>query len=231
MNAVHVAKSIFLEPAAAFAEIRRQPRPWWPFFLLTLTTLALLVWYYARVDLSWFMDQTLSANPRFAALTAAQREAAVHAMSRNTLMISSAVGGALGIALLKVIEAAYYLLAGKVTGLAPTFKQWFGLACWTALPQALAIIPGGAMLLMQSSGQFEPGIISPLSLNELWVHKAMGAPGYSLFSGINLLQIWSLVLVVLGVRAWSGRSVPFSTIFAVLPAVVVYGVWALIVLR
>lgn len=231
MNAVHVARSIFLEPRDAFSEIRRQPRPWWPLVLLTLSTLVLLVWYYAKVDLSWFMDQTLSANPRFAALTSAQREAALHAMSRSTLMISSVVGGVLAIALLKVIEATYYLLAGKVTGLAPTFKQWFGLACWTALPQALAIIPGAAVLLMQSSGQFEPGSISPLSLNELWVHKTLGAPGYSLFSGINLLQIWSLVLVVLGVRAWSGRSWPFSAVFALLPAVIVYGVWALIALR
>jgi hypothetical protein len=59
----------------------------------------------------------------------------------------------------------------------------------------------------------------------------MGTPGYNLLSAIGLVQVASAWLTYVGVRAWSGRSVPFSLVFALLPVMLIYGVWALAAFR
>ena len=56
-------------------------------------------------------------------------------------------------------------------------------------------------------------------------------PGYTLFSSIDLFQLLGLYLSIAGVRAWSGRSWLFSAVFAGLPYVLIYGIWAFYSLR
>jgi hypothetical protein len=209
--------ALVTNPRVAFDDIERKPRPVWPLVLLTLATTGALGWYYATVDSAWLTEQLMSANSRLADLSEAERERMARMMGGRTLLVGSMIGGAIAVPAMKLLEAVYYLLAGKVTGVQRSFEQWFGLAVWTSTPQLLGLIAGLMIMAISSETQVDPGVINPLSLNELFFHRALNEPGYKLWSAINLTQLWSIALAAIGIHHWSKRSWLYSVTMVLLP--------------
>jgi hypothetical protein len=226
MRDIELALSLISQPRNAFAELDERPRFWFPLLLGLLCTLGAILWYYSVVDLDWFIDRSLNASARSAQMTEAQRAQAARMLSRNVLLLSSAGGGIFVLVLLRLLESAYLTLAGKITNVQRTFKHWFSLACWTSLPALLTVIPTVLLLALSDTQQIDPGVLQPLSLNELFVHRAMSQPGYTLLNSLSILQPMCWLLSVIGVRAWSQRSWVFSVVFALLPVILCYGGWA-----
>lgn len=227
MKNLELAVSLATQPIRAFQDLAERPKIWFPMLLTLVTTLGLIFWYYAVVDIEWLLDRSLSASRQ---LTEAQRDQAARFVSKSVLMWGSLVGGVFLIMLLRTLEATYYLLAGKITNVQRSFKHWFSLAWWSGLPQILAVIPAALLLLMSTTTQIDSGALQPLSLNELFFHRAIGAPGYSLFSNLTVLHPVAWLLTIVGVRTWSNRSWLFSSVFVLLPCVLCYGGAALYVL-
>jgi hypothetical protein len=213
-------------PKQAFAALETRPRIWFPLLLTLLGTAGLLFWYYATVDVAWLADQMLSAGPQTAQMSEADRERAAARMTRPVLLWSSVIAVTLFVLVARVAEAAYYLLAGNLTGVQRTFRQWFAFSWWTGMPHLIGAIPAALILLLSSTNQIHTGEINPLSLNELFFHRGLGEPGFDLWSNLSLLHPVAWLLTVVGVQVWSRRSWTFSAIFAVLPLLVVYGAWA-----
>jgi hypothetical protein len=230
MNNLQLTLAWVTDPKAAAREIEQRPSYWFPLLVVSLVTALAAYIFYSWVDFDWFIDTTLRSSARGRQLTDAQLAQAAQFMSRGVLKWSSVIGSLVVVPIVMLLGALYYLLAGKVTGISRSFRQWFSLNCWTSLPQVLATLPGVLVLLTTTSRQADPGIMSPLSLNELFFHLPMSAPAYRLLSSINLLQIASLFLAVLAVRLWSGRSWLFSTVFTLFLPALILGVgawWAL----
>jgi hypothetical protein len=230
MNNFELAAALVLEPKKAIAEIEARPRFLFPLLVTVLVTGAVIAWYYSIVDAAWLIDTSMSSDPRSAQLTEEQRAQVARFMNRNTLMFGSMIGVVFISVIARLLEATWYLLAGKVTKVQRSFKQFFSLACWTSLPQVLAVLPAIPLLLTATSPQTQPGALSPLSLNELFFHRAINSPGYNIAANINLLHIFTVFLVVYGIKLWSGRSWLFSTLYVLLPCLVIGGVWALVAL-
>jgi hypothetical protein len=226
MGNLDLASNVILAPQTALAELRQRPRFLLPLVALVLGSIAVLVWYYLIVDLDWLKDSLLSANPRSDRMTAAQREQAESFMSRNFLMISGVIVSVLGIATLRLVEASYFTLAGKVTGLQISFKQWFALANWSGLPQIFGIVATAMLLAFSSTNQIGNGELAVLSLNELLLHIPLGGKGYTLASTLTVLQPWCWWLTIAGVRAWTNRSWLFCTMFVMVPILLLYSGWA-----
>ena len=107
-----------------------------------------------------------------------------------------------------------------------SYKQWFALANWTSLPGVLAVLPAIPLLLTSKSvaDRMPPPRSrrcrsTSCSFTAPWV-----SPGYQLFTNLNLIQIFTVFLVVLGIKMWSGRSWLFALVYALLPVVVIGGV-------
>jgi Yip1 domain len=230
VNNLGVLVALASEPRKAFDALELKPRVLFPLAVVILAAVGLSVWYISIVDIKWLIEETLRSNPRTANMSEAQLAPAMQFMSRRTFLFSTIAGGILFPVAMRLLEAAYYLLAGKTVNVQRTFKQWLSLACWSSLPQVIAVLPGFLTLAMTSNSQISQVDLSPLSLNALFFQRAMGAPGYALFSAINLLHIASLLLVVIGVHHWSRRSWTFSAIFALLPPALIFGTWALVAL-
>jgi hypothetical protein len=230
MNNLGILTALFTEPRKAFDSLAERPRFWFPLLLGIAVALALVGWYYSIVDIDWLIDQQLRASPRSAQMTDEQRAQAAQFMSRGTLMGLSLVAAILLSVLVRSVEAAYYLLAGKIVNVQRSFKQWFSLACWTGMPQVVSALPAFLTLATTSNTQIGQDELSPLSLNALLFHRGIADSGYALLSYINVLHIASLLLLVIGVHQWSKRSWSFSAIFALLPPVLIFGTWALITL-
>jgi Yip1 domain len=231
MNNLELAVALVVEPKRAFKEIEERPRFLFPLLAMVLVSAGATLWYYSIVDTAWLIDNSLRSSTRGRNMTEEQMAQVSRLMSRNTLMYGSLVSVVLVTVILRLLESTWYLLAGKVTNVQRSFKQWFSLASWTSLPQVLSVLPAIPLLLTANSPQLDASALSPLSLNELLFHRGMGEAGYTLFTSINLLHFFTAFLVVLGVKLWSGRSWLFAALYALLPVVLIGGVWAFLALK
>jgi hypothetical protein len=232
MNNLQLTLAWVTDPKAAAREIEQRPSYWFPLLVVCLVTAGSVYLFYSWVDYAWFMDTTLhSATTTLGrSMTDAQIAQATQAVSPNTTKWLSVISSIVLVPIIRLLGALYYLLAGRITGISRSFRHWFSLNCWTGLPQVLSTLSGVLVLLTTTNRQVDAGIMSPLSLNELFFHLPIGARGYGLLTSINLLQIVSLYLVALTVRLWSGRSWLFSAAFTLFLPVLILGIgtwWAL----
>ncbi|MGC4028950.1 MAG: YIP1 family protein [Steroidobacteraceae bacterium] len=225
MNNLALVTALFTEPARAFEALAVKPRWAFPLVVTLFATAGLLGWYYARVDMTWLVDTTLRANPRVAALSEAQLEQMIQRASGPAAIWLSLVSALVFVLVMRLLEAVWYLLAGKVTNVERSFRQWFALACWTGLPQVVAALAAVPVLLMTTTTQLDSSAIAPLSLNELFFHRKLGDPAQSFLVSINLMHLAGLALAVYGVRQWSRRSWLYASLFVLLPPLLIFGTW------
>jgi hypothetical protein len=231
MNNLQMIAALATSPRQAFESIAQKPRWLFPFLVVLVSTLVLTIWYYAKVDLAWLVDEQLRTNARAAALPEEQREQIVARMNPAVIMWSSVIGVVLILVVLRVLEATWYTLAGKVMNVERSFRQWFSLANWTSLPSVIAVVPALLALAMASGNQIDPGVLQPLSLNELFFHRKAGESGYQLLSNLSLVSLIGMVLAIIGVRTWSGRSWLFASLFVLLPLILLCVIVAIFMLR
>lgn len=225
MNNLALAGSLATAPSSAFAELRERPRFWFPLLLITLCAAGMMFWYYSVVDVEWLKDLMFTNNPKVQALPEAQRAQSMAMVGRNTLLWGSTIGVLFAIPIWFALQSLYLLLAGKVTRLPFGFKHWFSFSCWTLLPALLNTVVAAIFLLISDTHQMSPGVLQPLSLNELLFHRPFGSPGQTFFEALTIPGFLSWILMIVGVRAWSQRSWMFSAIFILLPIVLLYGIW------
>lgn len=227
MNNITLAGTMLTSPSAAFAELRERPRFWTLLIVLIVALAAQQFWFFNAVDFEWLKDHMFSGNERFDSMQPEARERMMSGMTLNMMMWSSVVSVVIMIPVMMAVVSLYYLLAGKVTNVQMSYKHWFSLTTWTSLPMLIGIAAGCAILLAQGNdAQIGPSELQVLSLNELFFQLPPSQPGAQLLIQINAVAIWTWVLAIVGVKAWSNRTWLFATAFVMLPIVLVYGVWA-----
>jgi hypothetical protein len=228
MNDFALAGTVLTSPTAAFTELRERPRFLLPMLAIVIATVLQMYWYYNVVDIEWLKDHMFSGNARMDAMPAEARERFLGSMSKNMLMWPSIIAIAVMVPLMFVLISAYYLLAGKITNVRYSFKHWMSLSAWSSLPVLVGLAAGSIMLLMQgSNAQMGPSELQILSANELFFHLSPAHPGSQLLMQLNPITFWTWGLSILAVKLWSNRSWLFSSVFVLLPIVVIFGGWAL----
>ncbi len=231
MNNIALSIALATAPSTAFEELRARPKFWFPLLLVVLSTAGMMYWYYAIVDIEWLKDAMYGANPDIQKLPEEERAGAMAMVTRGTLLWTSVIGVMIFTPAMFALIALYLLLAAKVTRLAPGYKHWFALTCWTSLPLMVSVVVSAIFLLIADTTQLSPSILQPLSLNELLLHRPVGDPGFAIHESLNIPSVLGWVLMIIGVRTWSQRSWAFSTAFILLPVVVIYALWAFFAFR
>ncbi|MBL8512009.1 MAG: YIP1 family protein [Betaproteobacteria bacterium] len=228
MTNLQLAGAIVMDPQAAFADLQKRPTFWFPLLLIVLLGALGLYWYYSIVDAAWLTDLMVNSNPKVREMPEAQKAKVAAYMTKSSLMWSSLLFALIGIPVVKLLEALYYLLAAKVSRLQLTFKQGLTIACWSGLPVLIASLAMFGFLLLRKGNQINPQELQLLSLNELFFHIPIGQRWNSLLSALTILHPWMWWLTALGVRVFSGRSMAFSAVFVGIPLAIFYGGWAVI---
>jgi hypothetical protein len=218
---------MFTSPTKAFAAVKEKPVYVLPMILTLLGVAAITGGYYAKVDIAWLQDQMATA----AHMTSEQQQQVASRVTRPILLWGSAISAPIATFIIVLLGTLYYTVAGNLSNVRYSFNQWFAFSWWAGSPQIIAFIPSLLILMLSRSTQISASALQPLSLNELIFHRATGTPGYSLLSALGLVQVATLWLTYVGVRAWSGRSTLFCLIFTLLPTVLIYGVWAFFAFR
>jgi hypothetical protein len=213
MTNVQLAGRLLTAPRRFFADLLEAPRFALPMWLLVLSTCGIVLWFYSVANIEWLIDQQMQSDPRTAQMTEEQRAQAARFVTRGFITWASLIAALVIIFVLRLLEALWYKLAGRVTGHRRSFRQWFAFAWWTSTPGLIAIIPSVLVLAFSPANQLDAGALQPLSLNELFFHRKIGDPGYQVLSNVSALSALSLALTVYGVRCWSGRSWLYSVLF------------------
>ncbi|MCS0588139.1 YIP1 family protein [Massilia norwichensis] len=214
--------NVILEPTSTFARLKDKTRAWLPLFILIALSVGIMVWWISTLDFPWLVEHTVAAQPK---ATPEMRAAMEKFMTPTSMMWSSVIGAVLGTLVAMAVSALYYLVAGKIMGVPIGFGKWFGFSVWTSVPRLLTV-PLSALQIMTSNGRLAPEDLNMASLNFLLFHLPVTHPWASLVGSMDLTMFWSIALAVLGLKAWTGRSTGTCVLVAVLPYLIIYGLWA-----
>ncbi len=214
--------NVILDPTPTFARLKAKTNAWLPLLVLIVLSTAILYWWVTTLDFAWLVDHLVAAQPK---ASPEARAAMQKFMTPTSMLWSGGIGAVLGTVAMFALSALYYLVAGKVIGVPIGFGKWFGFSVWTSVPRLLAL-PLSALQIATSHGRLAPEDINMVSLNYLLLHLPASNPWASLAANIDLTMVWSLVLTVIGLKAWTGRSTATCVTVAALPYVVIFGLWA-----
>jgi hypothetical protein len=232
LNNITLAGLFIASPSAAFAELRERPRFLFPLIALVVATGAVTAWYYSIVDYEWLKDHLVTINKPLQAMSEAERAKTLSMMSQKMILATNVIGVAVFFPAVLALQAAYCMLAGKITNVQQSFLHWFALLSWSNIPVLAGAAASLALLVSQSGPvQMDQLELQLLSLNELFFHRGPTDAGYDLLSGMGLISFWVWGLAIAGVRAWSKRSWLFSALFVLLPFIVIYGVLAFLAFK
>jgi hypothetical protein len=214
--------NVILEPTPTFARLKAKTSAWFPLLVLILLSLAITYWWITTVDFGWLREHMLSAQ---GTVKPEQRAAMEKFLTPASMLWSSSIGAVAGTLLALAVSALYYLVASKIMGVPIGYGKWFGFSVWTSVPRLLSI-PLSALQIMTSHGRLAPEDLNMVSLNYLVFRLPLSHPWASLVGSMDLTMFWSIALAVLGLNAWTRRSTSTCVMVAVLPYVIIYGLWA-----
>lgn len=219
---------IIASPSKALDEIKDHTSWLWvPLLLVIGLSCAAFVYYYSWVDFDWFIEETIRAMPpenRAEAAPAMRGLGAGFYMGITVASIMFMVG------VIYLLYAVYFNLVAKVTTDGDIrFGQWFSLQCWANFPSILGPIAIFAVILLADSNQVSQQELSPLSLNQLFIHAEPGDPWFNWANSINLIMFWTTALAGLGFSRWTGSSLVKGMVVAFAPMVLIFGIWAALI--
>ena len=213
---------IIAAPSAAFARIKEKPVIWLPLLLILVLTASVQLGYFLLNDEGFVKDTMLeqaTANPDMSQEQRNAVEANIENMNVNTIAISSAVAVLIVIPMIMALNAWYLSFMSKFSFTQLGWKHWFSLLCWTGIPGLFAVLASWVVLLTDSNGQVDQAALQPLSIVSLLGIDTRNAT----LQQFNLMQLWSMALIVMGYHQWTQKSWFSSALITLIPYVVLYG--------
>jgi hypothetical protein len=218
---------IVASPGKALDEIKLHTSwLWWPLLITLLLAAGLWIYYYNWIDFPWLIEETIRQIP---AEDRAERADAVRQfMSPGRSMWMTVIAIVVFTFVIYTVQATYLHLANKIITAADIgFGSWFSFTVWTAFVGVFGALAAFVMILMADSNQLAAQDLAVLSMNSLLIHASPGDAWFTWANSLNLVHFWSLFLMSIGFARWTGAEIMKSTVIAVLPWVLIFGIWAL----
>ena len=222
--------NIIASPATAFSSLREHPTAGFPFLLLMVAWSVLWIWYYGAVDFAWMKSYEISVQTLNS--SAEQRDAisqGIGAMKPGAFLFLSIVFSGVVMIVVALVMAVYLVICDAVLDDKLGFRHWFALAMWSLIPALFTILAMAANFALADGNRIATEQLNPISLNNLIFHAGPGNP-YRRMLDLDLAAIWSWLLMVVGYRTWTNRSVLTSMAIVLAPIVAVYAIWIGVVL-
>ncbi|WP_179958321.1 YIP1 family protein [Chitinimonas arctica] len=213
------------EPSKLYTELKQRPSFILPMLLMLVGTVAVWLLYFQRVDSGWLVETMVTAGGG----TPAEQEMMRKSMNPDMLMWWSVIAAPVFIVIFQLMLALYYKLAGKVAGAEYGFRAWFGFVNWSGVPLLLSTV-ASLISVLTMSPQTSPQGVAPTHLDPLLVELAMDHPWQSWATSLDLLNLWCIALAAIGWRVWTGTGWGKAVGVALLPHLVIYGIWAAVIL-
>lgn len=211
---------IYLQPGKVFADLKDKPTFFVPLLLSVVVGLVMVATYFAQVDGPWLVERMLTANPE---ATAKEIDQARKVMPGAQVMGYFAMAAVVVMtALVALVIALYYWIAGKIAGHALSFRHGLSLTAWSGMPMLL----GGIVALVGAitmTPQTTLESLQLLNIDPLFVELPIDHAWSSFAKRFSLLMPWAIGLAALGWRTWFRMGWGQAIFVAALPYVVWFG--------
>jgi len=220
---------IVASPGKALDEIKQHTAwMWWPLLITMALASALMIYYYGWVDFEWLVDETIRQIP--AESRAESADAIRSFMSVTTSTWTTVAALIIMPLIIYTIIATYLHLTNKLAiGAEIGFGKWFSLSIWSSFVGVFGVIASLVMIMMAESNQLSTQDLQVTSMNALFFHAAPGEPWFTWASTLNLVNFWTIFLISIGFARWTGAGIVKSSIIAVFPWALIFGIGALMV--
>ena len=222
---------VFVAPASLFRAL--PDRRWWGWIAFALISVSMAVAMYVFISPmspEWIVEQQLQQmGAQMSDAEIEQIRPQLVSMAPHAALFS-ALGGVFFLGLIVVLVGSIYMLLARMatSGRKHGWGAWLRFTTWTQMP-SVAFALGLLVLALVSGGPDQPmSMMGYASLNNLVLDLPPGHRWYNLALNLNLFTLWSLVLAVIGFRIWTGATTGRAAVLALLPWVLVYGIWALL---
>jgi hypothetical protein len=220
----------FIAPSRTFEDIQRGNKSWWlPFVIVALVGYIFFAAVYTKVGMATVSENQIKLNPkaeeRLAQATPEQRETQMKISVTVTEVIFAInpllILGGIALMSLVLLGTVNFIFGGKAT-----FGGIFSVWIFALLPGILKALLGALVLFMGAPPeQFNIKNYAPTNLAAFVFPNAAEANQalYSLFSSLDIITIWTLVLLSIGVAT-------VAKVKRTSGYIAVFGWWALLVL-
>lgn len=222
--------NIFSAPSKTFEDIKRGNKSWWlPFVLILAVTYIFFAVITVKVGWSTVVDNTIRMDPKAEARMAQVPEAQREMTNKITLytiegsFIASPIFVLIGVALMSLglWGTINFVFGGKAT-YGSIFAVWF----YASLPGLIKTILGTVVTFLGTPETFNLKNFAPTNVAAFLPVMETNKAIYSLASSLDVITIWTMVLLgigtatVAGVKRGSGYIAVFGwwaifTLFAV----------------
>ncbi|MDC1435805.1 YIP1 family protein [Gammaproteobacteria bacterium] len=216
---------ILAAPNQVFTRLKEKSSWFTPWIVVALVVASIQMGFFYLVDTEFLLDQLVeqtiqpgvSENDLRVTLQA-------QVENKNIPAVSSSVGVIIGLLLIYAISAGYLYMVSKLTDNEITFKSWYSLIAWCSVPSIFTAIAAWIVIL-SSGGLIELEALTPLNLNYLIFRSEDDFSGF--LSAFDLINIWIVVLTVLGYKSFTSCSSLQASAVVLSPYILILGIWAL----
>ena len=219
-------------PTALFNQFNNTKKSsWLALFLLMAVTFVSTMMFFDNMSTPWLIEQQLLQAGELSASELEGATAIIEQTAEYTGLIS-ATFSAISLLIINVIFASYYLLMTKMTSKSAgtekqmlVFSDWYSFSIWTQIPLLINTLGFSLLFLTAATTDLPLSLINYASLNQL----VLGLnPEHSLYmwaESLNLFYIWSIFIGTIGLKKCTNLSSTKAISVAVMPYIVIFGLW------
>ncbi len=219
---------IFVAPKSVFDNLLGNGKWAWLSLLLIIAVLVgSKIAFFSGMSSDWIVEQQLAQAGEMTASEAAQAREGMTMMAEYTGIISS-IAGSIIFVILTALSAAYYMVISNVAATKTpefSFGNWFTFAVWTQMPTIINTIGFIVLFAGANTADLPLTLGSYASVNQLFLSYVPGDALFNWAETLNLFLIWGIALAAIGFNRCCDMSAAKSLFFAVLPSLVIFGVW------
>jgi len=219
------ALGVFISPGEAFADIARKPGFIGPVVTIIIAGCALFDTMYWKVGMETMTRLTLERSSFASKMPPEQMEKAIHdsAAHLTRQLILTDVGILIVTFIFLLIVAGIGLMiVNAIFGGQAKFKTLFCVASYAQLPTILGYVLGLVVILFGGTDNLDPQNPVPLNLAFFLNYKEVPKPLFALAGSVDILVIWMVILLGLGMSKATGGKVKVLPITLCL-----VGAWAI----
>lgn len=215
--------NVLASPGEAFASLNEKPRFLWAWLLIVSCTALVQFLYMNSVDIQWFLEQQILASQPD--LTDSEIEDTVGLISSFPQWAISSftlATTALFFTGLFLVQALYFRTVAAITKDGLLFSKCFSLVCWASLPSVFSALAQIVKLLTSDVSLLPINEINPLSFAAIFNLDSVGSGTLDqIVMNFDITTLWSLVLLVLGYRIFSGKDLLTAFLIAAMPTAMI----------
>lgn len=229
MGVAKVTFNMLTAPSEAFEHLRVKGRAWFPVLVIIIFAAAAWIYYYQVVDFDWAMEDLVTSTG--GDMSKAQKAEIIkmyQSMGANKMLLMSLGSIVIMVPIMFAIYGLYFLIASNIRNDNLVYSQCFTLAAWSSIVGSLSWIASMLQIAFASSNQIPQSAMKGLNLNDLILNLSNDHAWYTFASNFDLMILWSSALAAIGYKAWTNCKTTTAYVIGFIPAILIYGIWALI---